>query len=211
MARTSCASPLELEFEANHRSNRAPVRSLMMMIAISDKLAHRTSPLTDNLKLPFELNEVAYVAVHFEEGDPSLDDASLIANRVMLSTLKATGTEVPIVVMVSPNVRDSSRSALENDGYRVIESSALHPRYWSLNRCSSRSVDFHPTTFTHTSDECFIAANFKRSLHGHWFNTKELCLLIAIFSFNTVWMTYFDVDINALLSPIGTISPMDYG
>jgi hypothetical protein len=61
----------------------------------------------------------AYVTIHYE-GTPR-DEEYVLGIRVMVQSIKATGTQHDVIVLVSKNVRESSRQAFRDLGCIVTE------------------------------------------------------------------------------------------
>jgi len=64
-------------------------------------------------------SKYAYATIHYE-GTPK-DAEYLLAIRVMMRSLRRTGTKADVVVLVSPNVKAETRQVLRQDGAIVTE------------------------------------------------------------------------------------------
>jgi hypothetical protein len=83
------------------------------------------------------LSRFAYVGMHYE-GTPR-DDEYLLGLRVLIKSVKLTGTKMDFVVLISNNVRESTKQRLLDDGAHLREITNLENPFRSEAAAARRN------------------------------------------------------------------------
>lgn len=69
----------------------------------------------------------AYATIHYEGTER--DEEYILGIRTLLRSIKATGTTHDILVLVTENVKDSSRRLFENEGAKIKQITSISNPY----------------------------------------------------------------------------------
>ena len=93
---------------------------------ITQETQHNLLSLNDKVELP-DNYKCAYVTLHYEGTDN--DEEYILGIRVLIKSIKMTGTKYPVIVLVAENVSESSRQQFEELGAIIQEVSNIPNPY----------------------------------------------------------------------------------